>query len=169
LESQNVKIINNCLTRIDFLNIKETIYSNNFSWYLNFGVNYIGDGKTQLTHTFYNNYVSNSVFFENLIPIIKTINPLALIRIKANLLLKTDKIIKHGFHTDQNYNSSTAIFYINSNNGYTEFENGQKIYSEENKLVIFDNFIKHTGTTCTDQNERIVLNFNFIEKKNDKS
>jgi hypothetical protein len=101
---------------------------------------------------------------DNLKPIINLLNPLALIRVKANLLTKTNEIIKHGFHVDQDFKCTTAIFYVNTNNGYTEFESGEKVYSEENKLVIFDTFLKHSGTTCTDTNERIVINFNFVEK-----
>ena len=159
-----VKIIKDCLSKKKFENIKNTICSNYFAWYLNVGVNNPEDNYTQFTHTFFNNNIQNSNLLDYLKPIINFLNPLALIRVKANLLTKTNEIIKHGLHVDQDFKSTTAIFYINSNNGYTEFENGQKISSEENKLVIFDNFLKHSGTTCTDKDERIVINFNFIEK-----
>jgi hypothetical protein len=161
-----VKIIENCLSKKNFNSIKETIYSEYFPWYLNSGVSYKNDGNIQLTHTFYIDHRVASVSFDELKSIIKILNPLSLIRIKCNLLLKTDKIIEHGFHIDQQYQSKTAILYLNTNNGYTKFEDGTKILSEENKLVIFDNFLKHTGTTCTDKRERIVINFNYIEKNN---
>jgi hypothetical protein len=159
-----IKIIKDCLSKEDFTNIKNTLFSDSFAWYLNLGVNKALDNYSQFTHIFINNYIQNSNLLDNLKPIINVLNPLALIRVKANLLTKTEKIIKHGFHVDQNFKCTTAIFYVNTNNGYTEFENGKKIYSEENKLVIFDTFLKHTGTTCTDTNERIVINFNFVEK-----
>jgi len=35
------------------------------------------------------------------------------------------------------------------------------IKSEKNRLVIFPANVKHTGTTCTDKDERIVLNINY--------
>jgi hypothetical protein len=159
-----IKTIKNCLSKEQFKNLKEILYSEYFAWYFNFGVNDKNDGHTQFTHTFYDNYKVNSTLFDNLKSIIDVLNPLSLIRIKANLLLKTDKIIKHGLHIDQQYKSTTAILYINTNNGYTEFENGEKIFSEENKLVIFDNFLKHGGTTCTDKHERMVINFNYINR-----
>lgn len=159
-----VKIIKDCLSKEDFINIKNIFFSDYFAWYLNSGVNTPTDNYTQFTHVFYNNYIQNSNLLDNLKPIINILNPLALIRIKANLLTKTNEIIKHGFHVDQNFKCTTAIFYINTNNGYTEFETGEKINSEENKLVIFDNFLKHSGTSCTDKEQRIVINFNFIEK-----
>ena len=159
-----LKIINNCLSKEDFTNIKNTLYSDYFPWYLNKGVNTSDDNYTQFTHAFYNDYIQNSNLLDNLKPIINVLNPLALIRVKANLLTKTESIIKHGFHVDQYFKCTTAIFYVNTNNGYTEFENGKKVYSEENKLVVFNTSLKHTGTSCTDTNERIVINFNYIEK-----
>lgn len=162
----DIKIIKDCLSKQDFTNIKNTLFSDYFPWYLNVGVNTPKDNYSQFTHTFYNHYKQNSNLIDILKPIIDILNPLALIRIKANLLIKTEKIIEHGLHIDQQYKSTTAIFYLNTNNGYTKFENAKKIFSEENKLVIFNNFLKHTGTSCTDKNQRIVINFNYIEKNN---
>jgi hypothetical protein len=160
----SIKIIENCISKNDFQNIRDMFYSDSFAWFLQSGVNIMGDGYTQFCHTFYNNFNQNSQNFIILKPLIDLLNPLSIIRAKANLLTKTDKIIKHGLHTDQTFKCNTAIFYLNTNNGFTEFEDGTKILSEENKLVIFDNFLKHTGTTCTDKNERIVINFNYVEK-----
>ena len=160
----SIKIIENCISKNDLQNIRDMFYSNTFAWYLQLGVNTIGDGYTQFCHTFYSNFNQNSQNFITLKPIIDLLNPLSIIRVKANLLTKTDKIIKHGLHTDQDFKCNTAIFYLNTNNGFTEFEDGNKVLSEENKLVIFDNFLKHTGTSCTDKNERIVINFNYVER-----
>jgi len=159
-----IKIIEDCISKDDFKNIKDMFYADSFPWYLQPGVNRTGDGYVQFCHTFYNNFNQNSQNFLILKPLIDLLNPSSIIRIKANLLTKTSEIIKHGLHTDQSFKCTTAIFYVNTNNGFTEFENSKKILSEENKLVIFDNFTKHTGTSCTDKNERIVINFNYITK-----
>ena len=35
------------------------------------------------------------------------------------------------------------------------------IKSKANRVVTFPANVKHTGTTCTDKNERIVLNINY--------
>ena len=160
MKESKIKIIKNCLSKENHKEIKNIIYSDYFAWYLNFGVNYIGDGNKQFTHTFYDKNNINSDFFKNLKPIIDLLNPSTLLRIKANLLTKTSKIIRHEYHADQSIKSTTAIFYVNTNNGYTKFENGKKINSEENKLIIFDNFLKYAGTTCTAEDERIIINFN---------
>ena len=55
-----------------------------------------------------------------------------------------------------------SIFYVNSNDGYTEFEDGTRIESVENRLVTFPANMLHTGTTCTNKPFRIVINFNYF-------
>lgn len=85
-------------------------------------------------------------------------------RIKMNLNPSSSKIIEHGFHID-NYierdDAYTGIYYVNDNNGYTLFENGEKVESVFNRFVVFPANMQHTGTTCTDVPMRIVINFNF--------
>ena len=87
----------------------------------------------------------------------------ALIRVKANLNTRTHKIIKHGFHVDLPYPCTTAIYYVNTCNGFTEFEDGTVVESVANRFVTFPSSLKHTGTTCTDQKARMVINFNYFE------
>lgn len=117
----------------------------------------------QLIHEFYKNYKPISEKFDLLVPLILKIKPRSIIRIKANLNPKSNKIIEHGFHIDHNYDDAkTSIFYLNSNNGYTLFEDGTKIDSIENRLVTFNSNQRHTGTTCTNVEARVVINFNYF-------
>ena len=51
---------------------------------------------------------------------------------------------------------------MNTNNGYTEFENGTTVESEENRMVVFPAEMKHRGTSCTDKKIRVVINFNYL-------
>ena len=61
----------------------------------------------------------------------------------------------------------TAIFYINSNNGYTIFKDTkEKVKSVPNRLLKFDTRMKHSGVSSTDEKRRVVINFNYIEKEN---
>jgi len=163
-----MKIINNFLEKEDFNLLKTSLMSNTFPWYFQDGVVTEKDGNVHLIHNFYKNYSIHSHLYNLVIPIVEKLNPLSLIRIKTNLLLKTDKIIEHGLHIDQsiknNNKAKTAILYCNNNNGYTKFEDNKKIISEENKIVIFNNNLKHTGSTCTDEKVRIVININYIER-----
>ena len=48
----------------------------------------------------------------------------------------------------------TAVFYVNTNNGYTEFEDGTKVESVENRIIFFDGSRPHNSSTCTDQKIR---------------
>ena len=166
-----MKIIKNFLPKKDFIEIKNFFISNNFPWYLQSNVNEINDGHFQFTHIFFYNNCITSSYFKNLEPIIKLLNVAAIIKIKANCLIRENKIIEHGMHVDEKIdgapapNAKTAVFYINNNNGYTKFKDGTIVNSEENKMVIFNNNILHTGSTCTDKPLRFVINFNFFPVK----
>ena len=59
---------------------------------------------------------------------------------------------------------TTSIFYVNTNDGYTLFEDGTKVESVANRMLSFPANMRHTGTTCTDQQIRIVINFNYFKK-----
>ena len=113
--------------------------------------------------------IPQSQFAEQMNPILEIINPLSLLRIKANLLTRTPKIIENEFHVDltdlseeKSKQVTTSIFYVNTNNGYTEFEDGTKVESVANRLVTFPANMKHTGTFCTDEKTRVVINFNYF-------
>ena len=96
------------------------------------------------------------------------LKPSASIRVKANLLTRTDEILQNAFHSDfdkhkKNYdNVKTAIFYLNTNNGKTIFEDGTRVESIANRLVTFDSNVNHTGTTCTDKIFRSVINVVYV-------
>ena len=101
-----------------------------------------------------------------------------LLRSKINLLYRTKNIHEFKpFHIDiesnwlGNQQWTTAIFYINTNNGYTLFEDGTKIESVANRIIEFDGDTRHTGSThtiatpCHKYDEgrfRVVLNINFL-------
>ena len=162
-----MKIYKNFLSKKDFLNIKNNLSSPFFPWFFSEGITMKEDGLYMFNHTFYTDSKINSNYFEILNPILNKINPFCLIRIKANLYVKTEKIIEHKKHIDsvsENAKIKTAVYYINTNNGYTFFENNQKVLSQENTYVEFDSHIMHGGTTCTNQLNRMMINFNYISK-----
>ena len=167
----DMKISKNFLPQKDFDGLKTLMEATYFPWYFNPGVVRYPGVKTpvnhfQFTHAFYGDGQIRSDYFKNLTPLFNIIKPALIVRIKANLLTLSDKIIKHSMHQDfvlDNAKITTGIFYINSNNGMTIFENGKKIKSEANKYVEFDSNTMHTGTTCTDDRKRIVINLNYIK------
>lgn len=168
-----IEIHDNFLDIDDFLKIQKVLLGANFPWFMN---QYILTDSTkndsidekynyQFTHTFYRDFSIQSDFMKTIDSVFVKLNPAAIIRAKANLIPRTEEIVEHEFHIDFNDSkSTTAILYINSNDGYTFFESGERIESLENRLVIFDSQIKHAGTTCTDQKVRCVLNLNYFSR-----
>jgi hypothetical protein len=147
----------------EFKMLQKNITDVYFPWYLQKGVNNNDDGYFQFTHNFIDikkNQISD--FISILKPIFDILNSKKIIRVKANLLTKTEKIIEHGFHTDVK-DCTTAIYYINTNNGYTKFKDGEIVSSEENKFIEFNSNIEHSGSSCTDKDYRIVLNLNYYK------
>ena len=127
----------------------------------------------QLSHTFYRSpdaEIGAEPIFSSqnnfLFPIFFVkMDPKCLLRVKSNLQMRTSEIIKNELHCDYPPHFSaakTSIFYINSNDGYTEFEDGTRIESVANRLVTFPLNMKHRGTTCTDKPFRLVINFNYF-------
>jgi len=167
-----MQIYKDFLKKEDFDDIIAFFKSNKIPWYFNHVVNKEdlnpkASQNFQFTHILYSDHNVRSDFFDLLTPIFLKINPLSIIRVKANLVPKTSKIVEHGMHVDfenPNIKITTGIFYLNTNNGYTKFEDGKKIKSTQNQFIEFDSTLKHTGTTCTDEERRMVINFNYIKK-----
>lgn len=158
-------VIDSFLPEQDYLAIKNTLIDSNFPWYYNpFVATDDKDEKHfQFTHTFYRNNSFSSNFSYVLQPLIQKINPTALISIKANLGPVANEIVEQGFHTDKTFKCRTAVYYVNTNNGYTVFEDGTKIESVGNRFVEFDSLLPHSGTTHTDTKVRCVLNLNYYK------
>ena len=159
-----MNIYKNFLNKEDFKQIESFMMSPNMPWFFNDGVTSWDDKKYfQFTFLFLDEGKKNCVdeHFNILKPFFKKIKFNKLNRIKANLLTKDKEIIEHGMHTDQK-EGTTGIFYLNTCNGYTKFETGEKIKSEKNKYIEFNSTLKHTGSTCTDEKRRVVINFNYV-------
>ena len=165
-----MEIIDDFLEQKDFDELHNIIMGNQFIWCYNNIIDYSDDeDKHMFTHMFYSVPAPRSRYFENLNPIFEILNPVSLWRIKTNLLTRTSNIVENSFHVDnldiseEKLNQwTTSIFYINTNNGYTKFEDGTKVESVANRMVSFPSNMKHTGTSCTDEKIRVVINFNYF-------
>ena len=104
-------------------------------------------------------------------PILSKLAPWILLKVKANLRPISTNHILSAFHTDLgDLKQLTAIFYLNTCNGYTLFKDGTKIDSIANRILIFPGDLQHCGASCTDQKHRTVLNINYFPGKlNDNS
>jgi len=125
------------------------------------------DDDPFFSHILYCNDISQSQFYRPVIDIFsKYMSWTSIYRLYVNLCPKTGSI--SNFHTDANdgHNEevmTTAIFYLNTNNGYTEFEDGKIVESVKNRLIEFPASYKHRAIGQTDKDKRIVLNFNYIK------
>ena len=119
----------------------------------------------QFTHTFFDNnlgFVSEGPI--GLKKIVELINPQVWLRIKSNLRFKTEQVRVSQMHTDFDISVSyTSIYFVNDNDGRTTFENGSYVESCKNRFLTFPSYLKHAGSTCSNNKERLVINFNFIQ------
>lgn len=173
-----MQIIDNFLKKEDYFNILNTLTSPAFDWHFNNTVSYSNTVNNslndfQFTHVFYKNPNLTSPYFSILDPIIRNLNCDVLIRGKANFRTPTSSIEESEYHQDISYSSisnkedvmaalKTAIYYVNTNDGYTLFEDGTKIESVANRIAIFSGKLNHSGSTHTDSKYRIVINFNYF-------
>ena len=161
-----MKVIDNFLNNKDFEYIRDQIISLKFPWYYNDNSNYAHDGIAQLTYSFYfwDNPTRVNGNIQLLKPILDKLNVKGLIRIKANLNFpSSDK--KPIYHTDSPFEETkTAVYYLNSNNGGTQFKN-KFVESKENRMVIFNTQTKHSAIPHDNNKQaRFVINFNYYEE-----
>lgn len=159
------EVIDNFLPQPQFQDIQNLLLGKNFFWYY---VDYVaGEGveDTKLyyfMHTFFENHSIQSNQIHVVAPLIEKINPTAIIRAKANLYPNTNEHARHGMHRDLDTPHKGMVFYINTNNGFTVLEDGTKIESVANRVLLFDSSQPHCSTSCTDEKTRVTLNMNYF-------
>jgi hypothetical protein len=165
----SAKVYKNFLDRETFEEIQKAFLSPAVPWSYNSYIivsenpNQGPDLNTfQFTHGLFHDGQPTSPGFDLIKPILDKIKPEIILRVKANLTPRNNEHIIGGFHVDTNEPCTTAVFYLNTNNGYTMFEDGTKVPSAENTLVEFESDNKHTGVGQTDTQVRLVLNLNYI-------
>ena len=157
-----IEIIDNFLPEEEFNSIQSLIMGIEFGWFYTDGASYIDDGQYHMAHIFYEPLVgSNSKHIDIWKTFMKKVEAKNCTRIKVNLTFSTPTIEPTLFHNDF-ADMKTAVFYINTNNGYTEFESGVRVGSVANRVCIFDSNLKHRGTTHSEgDQQRIAVNFNY--------
>jgi hypothetical protein len=180
MKVDNMYIVENFLDDEEFVDIEKFICGKKTEWTYNpiksrpeTGV--VSDDRTyhnqQMVKVYYNPPV---VYDMNWLSHFSAINwrfsPLSLLRVKVNMQFPCVEIIQSPFHCDLPKNDIpndvkvyTAILYLNTNNGYTIFEDtGEKVQSIKNQLLLFNAKRAHAGTSFTNAKNRIVINMNFV-------
>ena len=161
-----MKIIDNFLDKEHFTRIQSLMMSDRFTW------NYsIVDERSYDINDYHFSHVFSpeDTFFGLTLPFIDKIKEYStiskIIKIKANLQPRTPHNIIQSYHTDfpTDWRNKTAVYYLNTCNGHTLFADETKVESIENRFVMFDGHLEHTGVTCSDEPARFVINFNWYE------
>jgi hypothetical protein len=161
------RIIDNFLSDDEFEKLHSIILeSGTFGWFLQKHI-VDEDMSTEkscfLCHRIYHDSVPTSSHYDLIKQLlIDKIKPIALLRIRVNFYPNVGKYIEHKLHKDLKFPHHGAIFHLNTNNGFTILENGTKIESVANRLVLLDTHEFHQSTTCTDVEYRANININYI-------
>lgn len=168
MSNKDIEIVDNYLPQDIFDNIQQMMLSTTFPWFYEPHSVYEQDGFPQLVHAVYREFEPVSEAWKHIKYILNHLQPHGLYRVKANGTPVYSEIVEKPLHVDlkESDGSTTPhevmILYINSNDGYTVFEDGTKVQSVANRALLFNGKLKHAGTTCTDQPIRVVLNFNYL-------
>ena len=142
--------------------IYQTFLSDYFPWYYKpHQVLTSKKNSSWMSHVFILNNKQNSNQLFLIEPILNKLQPKKVLNVRANLCFKRPSYCD--WHVDKftdNLKHKTAIYYVNTNNGYTEFKN-KKIKCIKNQIVIFDSHLKHRAKIQTDKDTRMVINFNY--------
>ena len=171
-----IGIQDNFLEEDKFVALRDILFSPPFPWYFQPEVVDADENKDNtcpgfLAHPVFNNNAPRSPLYEpQFLPILNAMEVSIVMRIQVNLNWRLPQPFTSTFHTDTKQEELmtagwiTSIFYINTNNGYTELETGEKIESIANRLVSFPANIKHRICTQTDTQRRILINFNYLRQ-----
>ena len=160
------EICNNFLDTKTFNERRDLIISNrDFPWFHELKVNDFQNNESlfsYFTHTFYLKNAINSNRYDNVLPFLEKLEIKALIRVVANLYVKTDKIETHPFHIDYEFPHKGALLSLNTCNGGTILKNNKKIKSVENTVIFFDPSKPHASTSATDVKGRFNILVNYF-------
>ena len=172
-----IEIIDNFLNEEDFEELRKFLMSPNSQWRF---VDFIAhkDGRDQdkdgyFVHSFTDRDPNSFVERFEVSPHLRKVGKLMdsikkklkfreILRIRSSLYPRREKQKPDPFHVDYNFNHKVCIFYVNTNNGFTLFENGEKVNSVANRLLIFEGLEKHCSVVQTDTTARYIININLL-------
>lgn len=176
----NYKIIDNFLSEEFYNYLSKDLKGEDIPWFFRYEdtskksiLNKTNNGF--FSFCYYNNLrPDHPLFDKHIVPILKKLNVISCLQVRANLTVRDKDHLESGFHTDCVEEKSpcieTAILYLTTCNAKTVLKIGEKkvfIDSLENRLLLFDNSIQHKVIYQNDCHKRYVINFNFIRNKNE--
>lgn len=160
----------NYLDNTSFTEIQRTLYDQKFPYYFRGTVAYevAGEEKFIMGHVLYDwkrgGNLTDSKYIDILLkPLVNRLQPKTLFRAQVNMNTKNGIRQFAHWHVDQPGTvHSTALYYVNTNDGWTEFETGEKIPCIANSIGIWSENIRHRGAYQTDTAVRLAININYI-------
>jgi len=174
IRMEKISIQENFLAEEEFVKLRDTIAHFEFPWHFSLEVVNKAEKKPSpgiFFHTIYYNKTPCSPLYNlHFLPIMEALDVAVLLHIRVNLNTRLLEPYLSDFHTDTKKEIRkdsiasqwmTSVFYINTNNGYTELEDGTIVESVANRLASFPANTEHRVVTQTDEPARYVINFNY--------
>ena len=113
-------------------------------------------------HSLYYDYEVESEHYQDFHPLFRQLKVQFLHRARVLLYVNQGKQWIHDRHIDTPVTSNTALIYMNTNDGFTEFETGERVDSIKNRLLLFDGSVPHSSSTPTDCRERMLISVTYL-------
>ena len=161
------EIVDNFLPKDEFNNLNNAVKKDMPWFYLDSVATPEDDGGINNSyyyffHLLYSDSMPCSPSFDIVVPLLNALKMKAIMRVKANLYPSTKKIIQHSSHVDFPYKHKGALFSINTCDGCTVLDDGTRVDSVANRLLLFDSSKEHSSTTCTNDKVRMNININYF-------
>lgn len=154
----NYTIIDNFLPESNFINFELNITSPQIMpWFLTENC-----GSITFSHIFYSNMRPNSEKIDLVLSVLDKLEIKALIMAKAVLHFKTTKIEKVENQKLNEFKHKSAIYFLNSNNGYVMLNKTDKIQALANRMLVFDSDALAYTTNCTDKIYNATINLDYF-------
>lgn len=161
-----MQVIENFFSHEVFEDVYENVFQVGCPFYMQQGITEKDDGFYYFVHQFYKDNKPITTFYDFYYELIKKqLNVDILLRGKINIYNQTHEVVEHKLHTDYPYKHKVALLSLNDCNGFTILEDGTKLPSKKNQMVIFDGSKNHKSTSCTDAPFRANIIINYLDKE----
>lgn len=182
-------IIDNFINPLYHKEILNVLSGPNFEWYYQSNITNTDDidntdvNQHGFAHWFVhpNNGLNNSSVSNLIKPLLlkiqNEVNGLSILRARADMTMLANKEYKHKAHVDFNFPNISAVYYVNNSDGNTIIYKEKQTDPSEplpstlniidevepiaNRLLLFNGFTLHTGSSPVKNKNRILINSNY--------
>lgn len=157
------RIIPDFLEQEFYRNMQFICLGDNFPWFIKSKSNVDDSEDYYLTHTFYRNNVAHSDYYNfvqsNLLNFIK-IN--SLISVEAIMLPSNKEVKSIEIINEFDFKHNQIIYFVNTTNGNTILQDGSKIKSNENTILMMDSTEKLHSENCTNKKAKVMILIDYF-------